>query len=272
MKQIQLFDYYVLGKAIEPLFQLSAETPMLKAGFDAVAAYRQLNEVVKTDSVFLPATRRAAEALSALLIRTFGDTLEDGFPMGFVEETKGNLGKKADALVTAARSFETVFKNDSPSMAVFWCEQKGVYSMEGLIDYADEQIHETLRNMLPDQARQDLKSAGRCLAFNTSTASAFHTWRALEVVFGEYYISLTGKTFEDAKIARNWGGYIKALVDAGAERKITDNLDHIRVEYRNPVMHPNVNIPPDEAFDLFSVGTSAVSQVLREIAAHKSAS
>jgi hypothetical protein len=59
-------------------------------------------------------------------------------------------------------------------------------------------------------------------------------WRALEVTFGEYYVSLTGKSFENAKIARNWGAYIKALNEAGADAKITGNLDHIRAEYRNP--------------------------------------
>lgn len=90
-------------------------------------------------------------------------------------------------------------------------------------------------------------------------------WRALEVVFGAYYLSITGKTFEEAKVRRNWGNYIEAMVTEKAEKKITDNLDHIRVEYRNPVVHPNVNVTPDEAFGLFGIGISAITQIMQAI-------
>jgi hypothetical protein len=168
--------------------------------------------------------------------------------------------------LVAVTDFETVFKNDTPSMAIFWAEQKGIYRTEDLIDHAEMHVPRSASNCLSSQAKVDLRSAGRCLAFNLPTATAFHVWRALEVTFGEYYVSLTGKSFENAKIARNWGAYIKALNDAGADVKITGNLDHIRAEYRNPVMHPNVNVLPDEAFGLLGIGFSAITQVLNEIA------
>ena len=169
-----------------------------------------------------------------VLVKHFGETLEDGFPISFVEGPKGTLGKKSDALVAAARNFETVFESDSPSMAVFWAQQKGIYRTEDLIDHAEMHLPDSVSNYLSSQAKLDLRAAGRCLAFNLPTATAFHMWRALEVTFGEYYVSLTGKSFENAKIARNWGAYIKALNEAGADAKITGNLDHIRAEYRNP--------------------------------------
>jgi len=63
MKQIQLFDYYLVGKALEPLFEANSETPEMDAGFSALAACRQLKEVMRPDSVFLPGTRRAASSL-----------------------------------------------------------------------------------------------------------------------------------------------------------------------------------------------------------------
>ncbi len=65
MKQVHLYDYYVLGKALEPLFQVKSETLVNDAGFDAVAAYKQLKQVIREDSVFLPGTRRV-EAFSLL--------------------------------------------------------------------------------------------------------------------------------------------------------------------------------------------------------------
>jgi hypothetical protein len=265
MKQIQLFDYYVLGKAVEPLFHFKPETPIMTAGFDVLAAYRQLKEVVKSDSVFLPGTRTAARTLKDILVKHFGETLEDGFPISLVEETKGSLGKRAEIIAAAAKSFETVFDSESPRMAIFWVEKKGIYQTEDLIDHADMHLPDSVRNYLSTQAKVDLIAAGRCLAFNLPTATAFHVWRALEVTFGEYYVSLAGKSFEKAKIARNWGAYIKALNEAGADVKITGNLDHIRAEYRNPVMHPNVNVQPEEAFGLVGIGFSVITQVLNEI-------
>ncbi len=266
MKQLQLFDYYVLGKAIEPLFQVKEESLVNDAGFAALAVCRQLKEVARKDSVFLPGTRRAAESLVRILIEQFGDGIQDGFPVHWDEESDERLGRKAKLILVAATDFETVFKSDTPSMAVFWAQQKGLYRTEDLIDHAEIHLPDPLGNYLSSQAKTDLRAAGRCLAFNLPTATAFHMWRALEVTFGEYYVSLSGKSFESAKIVRNWGSYIKALNEAGADAKITGNLDHIRAEYRNPVIHPNVNVQADEAFGLVGIGFSAITQVLNEIA------
>ena len=111
----------------------------------------------------------------------------------------------------------------------------------------------------------DIILAGKCLAFDVSTASAFHMWRALEIVFGAYYVSITGRTFEDDSVPRNWGKYIDALKKAGANAEITGNLNHIRAAYRNPIMHPNVNVTEDEAFSLFGIGISAITQTMQAI-------
>ncbi|MGB7549244.1 MAG: hypothetical protein WBM14_16005 [Terracidiphilus sp.] len=77
MKQLQLFDYYVLGKAIDPLFQVKEGSLVNDAGFDAMAACRQLKEVTRKDSVFLSGTRRAAESLVRVLIEQFGAGIQD---------------------------------------------------------------------------------------------------------------------------------------------------------------------------------------------------
>jgi hypothetical protein len=150
-------------------------------------------------------------------------------------------------------------------MAVFSVEKKGIYQTEDLIDHADEHLPESARGRIQPQAKTDLIAAGRCLAFNIPTASAFHVWRALEIVFGAYYVSMTGKTFVEANIRRNWGEYLTALGKAGADQKIIGNLDHIRSEYRNPVMHPNVNVTADEAFSLLGIGFSSITQVMQAI-------
>ena len=78
-----------------------------------------------------------------------------------------------------------------------------------------------------------------------------------------YYKAITGKSFEDDKIMRNWASYIKALEKAGADIKITRFLDHIREAYRNPISHPSETLEPEDAFNLFSAGLSAICQAMK---------
>jgi hypothetical protein len=49
------------------------------------------------------------------------------------------------------------------------------------------------------------------------------------------------------------------------DEDITGNLNHIRAAYRNPIMHPNENVTEDEAFSLFGIGMSAITQVMQAI-------
>lgn len=266
MKQISVYDFYVLGKALEPLFQLKPESNANDAGWDAMAAHRQLVEAIQYGSILLPASREAAGALMAVLEGQFGNGIRIGLPR-FVshENPLETLGARAAEIEQAARDFDTVFKADMPRMTVFSAEQKGIYRTEDLIDNADHHFPDSVRQGLPKQAKLDIASAGKCLAFDVPTASAFHLWRALEIVIEAYFVSITGQTFESAKVQRNWGSYIKALTGAEADKKVLGNLDHIRSEYRNPVMHPNENVTADEAFSLFGIGVSAITQVMQEI-------
>jgi len=163
-------------------------------------------------------------------------------------------------LVQAATDFETVLANELPGLATYFVSQKGIYSTDDLISNADQHFAgETLKE-IPQTAREDICAGGRCLAFELATASAFHMWRALETVMGQYFLALTGKTFADAKIQRNWFEYIKALEKAGAEQKITEFLEHIRKEYRNPISHPTDTLELDEAQNLFGAALSAIGQ------------
>ena len=266
MKQISVYDFYTFGKALRPLFDIEPTALRTDAAWDILAAHEQLLQAVRPESILLPASQSAAAAVTKTIERLFAHEVAEWYPGGKEGETIGAY--KADQIKAAAKDFDTIFEADSPSMTVFATSQKGIYDTRSLILRANDHLPQNLRAYLSDQARTDIAAAGKCLAFEVSTASAFHTWRALETVMGSYYTVLTGETFESAKVGRNWFKYKDALVGAGADSKITGNLDHIRAEYRNPVMHPNVNVDLDEAFSLFGVGISAITQVLQAIARH----
>ncbi len=266
MKQISVFDFYTLGLALEPLKAWTFETLFDVVTPDATIAREQLKEAVGRGSFLLPATIDAAKALIGLLEKYFGESADAGFWFGSQTD---KLRHSAGLIVTATKDFEFVFRLDSPRMATFAVAKKGIYETCDLIDRAEDHLPKSLASLLPEQAKTDVAASGRCLAFDIPTASVFHMWRALESVFGAYHVTLTGKTFAEAKVQRNWGEYITALGKAGADTKLTGNLDHIRKHYRNPVMHPNENATTDEAFALFGAGFSAITQILQAMATHQ---
>jgi hypothetical protein len=269
MKQLSVYDFYSLGEVLQPLSHWSEDTLKSKSQVQARRAYEQLVQAIAEDSVLLPATRDAAKAVIQSLETIFGEEIRRP-SFGYAFPT--DAGEESDKMGIYARfpyidihRFETIFKADLPRMTVFAAERKGIYQTEGLIDRAEEHFPAAIRKRLPKQAKTDLHFAGKCLAFDTPTACAFHMWRALEVVFGAYHVSITGKTFAEAGVNRNWFKYIQALEAAGADEKITGNLDHIRDHYRNPIMHPNENVTDDQAFSLFGAGMSLITQVMQAI-------
>ncbi|HXH50526.1 MAG TPA: hypothetical protein VNM47_14375, partial [Terriglobia bacterium] len=113
------------------------------------------------------------------------------------------------------------------------------------------------------EVKEDFTQAGKCLLFDTSTAASFHLLRATEAVVRRYYKALTG--VEPKLKFRNWGAYIKVLREKGANQKITQHLWHVKENYRNPILHPEANVSPDEAQVLFGVCVSAIFLMANEI-------
>jgi hypothetical protein len=223
MKQLSVYDFYSLGEALQPLSQWAEDTLKSKVRGQARRAYEQLTQAVAEDSVLLPASRDAAKVVIQSLELIFGENIARP---GFGYDSPAGSGEESDKMGISGRfpyihihKFETIFRADLPRMTVFAAEQKGLYQTERLIDNAEDHFPAAVRKRLPKQAKTDLHFAGKCLAFDTPTACAFHVWRALEIVFGVYYVSITSRTFEDDKIGRNWFKYIEALKKAGADEE-----------------------------------------------------
>jgi hypothetical protein len=164
---------------------------------------------------------------------------------------------RVNQLKEATKRFETVLAEELGVLDTYAVSQKGAYSTPELIGNADVMIPESLRVRLPTQALIDLREAGRCLAFETSTAAAFHTLRALEAVLVSYLQFVTNRS-APARM-RNWGVYLKMLRDhPNADPKVIDFMDHIRLSYRNPITHPEAVLTVDEVLVLLGVATGAI--------------
>jgi len=263
MKKLNTHSLYTLGQRIQALTALE-----YKPGLTFNDIFIRL---IRAEIVLRTQVR--GEFFSPSLKRSAGSVLRALYALGLpeedsVEEPKADTQIQAfqiSVLTQKAKEFETVLANELPGLATYVVSPKGIFSTDDLIANAERQVPEKSREALSDKARADIQQAGKCLAFELPTASAFHMWRAVESVMNSYHAALTTKSFSDAGIARNWGAYIKALEAAKAERKITVFLDHIREEYRNPISHPNEMLELDEAFALFGPAVSVIGQMLKEI-------
>jgi hypothetical protein len=167
---------------------------------------------------------------------------------------------------TRTEEFLTILNAELDKISVYHVAKKRIYDTNELIASACSIFSQTIANALPISAKHDVDEAGKCLAFEVPTAAAFHILRASEAVMGLYYQTLTkGRTFRDDKIARNWGAYIDALRKNGAEKKVTEFLDHIRAEYRNPITHPEDELNLDQALDLFNAEISSIGQIMNHV-------
>jgi len=165
-----------------------------------------------------------------------------------------------------AREFQTVLTAELTTFGAYQVSQKGIYSTSDLIDNAQEVFGAEIKATLAAQANQaldDTNQAGRCLALDLPTASGFHIMRALETVLKQYR-----DEFGAATKGRSWGAYIKALKSTKASPKVVATLDQIRDLHRNPTIHTDIVLSPDEATDLFSIAQSAISAMVRDINEH----
>jgi hypothetical protein len=250
MLRVDCYDFYKLGIQVHPLTLLADDISLNDAWIVLYLAKSELNTFF---SIFpLKTSRNPAlvlyEGIKELIPDDFSHVRfsdEDGKPrvLSFSD---------LNSIRTAAKEFETVLKAELNRWDAFFVSQKGAYSTADLIHQAETMLpSEAARALLSPEATEDVRQAGRCLAFNLGTAAAFHMVRATETFIWKYYEAVIG-TLPPVKV-RNWGTYSRNLTKCGkADTRVVGWLDHIRLEYRNPVLHPQEVVTPDGALEFMN--------------------
>lgn len=137
------------------------------------------------------------------------------------------------------------------------------YSIDKLTTNIESLFSRNVFSNLPSLARYDYQEAGKCIAFNLPTASAFHLLRANEGYLRFYY---------KEKIKRNriktnlWGHLTEHLkTRKKIPSKLLQLLDHIRKDYRNPTQHPLAKYSMDEAQDLLPLSINVCNQMFSDL-------
>ena len=93
------------------------------------------------------------------------------------------------------REFEPILAAELRQIETFVMAPKGIFDTKLLVDFAETMFSNEVREWLSEQAIKDIQQAGRCLAFELSTAAGFHLMRAVEDSIREYYKEVAQKPF-----------------------------------------------------------------------------
>jgi len=262
MQRINEFQLYELAIAVHPLTLIQESAKYSEVWLDWRTAGIALQNIFKQRALefCFQAANELYAAIEVVVPSDLDKAIEKYQALPKPEEPLG--WGPIYPIREAAQKFETVLSAELSNSDTYWISPKGTHKTSMLLQYAHLELPSLILTEVPE-ASADFDEAGKCLLFDTPTAVGFHLLRATEAVIRKYYAIVTG--VEPKKKFRNWGAYLKKLNQCGANSKITGYLDHIRENYRNPILHPEVTLTADDAQVLFGVCVSAIVLMATEL-------
>lgn len=250
MQKKTIHEYYKFGTSVRYLQDAKENFPIhgesgIVSNLTSFMGY--------LDSLGLAVSRRMSEALQKIL----EDLKASPNPSGLTAPQATKLYKEISAI--------------RPTLAA---ELKGLHAFIVTPKVLDTtRLLEDIPNLfapgvfasLPELARFDFTEAGRCIAFELSTASAFHLLRATEMELRHFYCFL----IKQKRIkSRMWGPIVTDLrtrPKAATHLVLLNHLDHIRNSFRNPTQHPEKIYDINEVQDLWSLCIDATNRMQKVI-------
>lgn len=181
--------------------------------------------------------------------------------------------KPADYKLTAD-DVEKITKAATKVRDTFEAETGGVFTyavtdkrldIRKLLEDVSQLFAPKVYDLCPVVARYDFSEAGKCIAFERSTAAAFHILRATEAVLRLYYKRYIRPAQQDL----TWGQMTHALANKNKGKKpdtvILNNLNHIRIGFRNPTQHPDKIYDIQEVQDLFGLCVDCINRMIAAV-------
>ncbi|MEU5529490.1 hypothetical protein ABZ744_21400 [Micromonospora chersina] len=137
------------------------------------------------------------------------------------------------------------------------------YSTEKLLNDISFLMAPGVFENLPEVAQYDFSQAGRCIAFETPTAAAFHLMRGTEDVLRWFYKSLVKRGRKQLM----WGPMVSHLASRrnAPPQVLLNNLDNLRKNFRNPTQHPEKIYDIQEVQDLLALSLDVVNRMVKYI-------
>jgi hypothetical protein len=255
MIRISIAYFYNLGTILKPIAAVQGDAPVSQFWMDLFAAQSALKDFFSTE-FFWPAIR-ASYGPGQTLLKAIETVTNKNVATDKIDHME------AYYITDALTKFETNINSELSIAAAYFVSRKGGYDTDTLIANAELIFPPDLGLKVP-MAIPDVREAGRCLAYELSTAAGFHILRATEAVLRRYWEVVSNGM--DHPSQRNMGVYIdKMTSNKFGDAKVIAVLTQIKDLHRNPLFHPEKTLALQEALGLFGIAQSAIGAMLKEL-------
>lgn len=260
MREVKLSPYMLLGSSIRYLLDVREGLPVHRAPNKkemSLLSHFSRVEISLENSELKVAKRAFQQEFSAIKV-TLNAYPKDGI-----------LSQKdAVAISEAMRAVADILKYEIANLQAYVISEKRLPT-DKLIANVSGLFGKDVYRVLPDIAQYDFSQAGKCVASETPTAAAFHCLRGTESVLRSYYLALLPNSNSNLLL---WGPMVtelRKMTSDNPQKELLDNLDNIRVSFRNPTQHPEKRYDIDEAQDLFNLCIEVVNRMAKDLLKRK---
>ncbi|HEX4963793.1 MAG TPA: hypothetical protein VF173_23410 [Thermoanaerobaculia bacterium] len=261
MIQVNAYIFFVLGSRLQSI--VFARRLPLRTYINDIKTVRGLLDLMLSGAGSVKLEE------SAVVARTIHDKLLS-IERAFTESDAMEVMTSDDAefLANTIQRLDTALGLELGRAPIFYVTPKGISDVRRLITDGAS-VYEGYRDRLPQSAIDDTNVAGRSLAFALPTGAGFHIARATEAVMRRQMEVFGCAPIRESQ--RNWGSYIKALKEKGANEKVLHHLEGIKNLHRNPLIHPEVSLTVPEALTLWALCTGVIQAMVADMESKSSA-
>lgn len=248
MESIKISTYLYTGTALRFLQDRQEGDPIHQKSW----VIENINNFLRDLKLLnLKVTLRASVELKNLLIEFKKENID------------AKLSKRrAEELRTIMSNIRHTFFAEAQGINTFIVSERN-YNTDKLLCNMQSLFGSVIFNSLPDIAQYDFNEAGKCIAYQRSTAAAFHLLRGIEASLLLYHNNF----FRGKNLGKTWGNLTHALKNKTRGKlpdSITVNhLDNIRHSFRNPTQHPEKTYDIQEVENLLGLTLDVINRMIK---------
>ncbi len=248
MQEVRVFHFVWIGTALRYLSQAREGESVHGKGR---VLYNITDLLSHLDALHLPVSNRQAHMrLDPILVE-----LTDS------DEAATLTQEQATTISEASTTIRNTLEAEGGS-TIAWLPSQKRYSNDALIGNIKSLMGAGVYDALPSLAKYDFEEAGKCIAFGLPTAGAFHLLRGTEEVLKSFYCAIVKRKRVKPLM---WGNMVTSLRSRAQPPAavLLNDLDSIRVTFRNPTQHPELIYDLEMAQDLLGRCFDVVARMHR---------
>lgn len=265
MIPISQYKFYDLGAKLHRVVANRTAVGAAEMFVPLMEAQTALDGLIKGDPMTLDIAKADANALlnklGTIFNKNFIDMNTRQFRFPGREETIDS--HELTLLRALVEKFETSLAAELGRKAVYAVPKRGLFDTYELTEHADKQFSEDMLRQMGDGMRDDLRAAGRCLAFGLGTACCFHLVRAVEAMLSRYIESFGGGASSNSEVL--WKDGLKRLHAAAKEKstgpdgRVLGLLNDIETRIRPILQNADTPISIGDATIFFGMTGSLIT-------------